>query len=87
MYNVTQYLRTRNRVITILQKRNEGDFLYKLLLFLLPKWCFHSVKEQMEEATLFLAAPTSSNVFKKKKNLNNVSPPWSLQRIHTIVRD
>lgn len=44
-------------------------------------------QEQMEEATLFLAAPTSSNVFKKKKNLNNVSPPWSLQRIHTIVRD
>ena len=67
LYNVTQYLRTRNRVITILQKRYEGDFLYKFLLFLLPKWCFHSVKEQMKEATLFLAAPTSSNVFEKKK--------------------
>ena len=34
LYNVTQYLRTRNRVITILQKRYEGDFLYKFLLFL-----------------------------------------------------
>ena len=65
--DVSQYLRTRNRVITILQKRYEGDFLYKFLLFLLPKWCFHSVKEQMKEATLFLAAPTSSNVFEKKK--------------------
>ena len=67
LYNVTPYLRTRNRVITISQKRYEGDFLYKFLLFLLPKWCFHSVKEQMEEATLFLAATTSSNVFEKKK--------------------
>ena len=30
---------------------------------------FYSVKEQMKEATLFLAAPTSSNVFEKKKRL------------------
>ena len=67
LYNVTPYLRTRNRVITISQKRYGGDFLYKFLLLLLPKWCFHSVKEQMEEATLFLAATTSSNVFEKKK--------------------
>lgn len=68
LYNVTQYISPDQKQSHYHFTWYEGDFLYKFLLFLLPKWCFHSVKEQLKEATLFLAAPTSSNVFEKKKN-------------------